>query len=422
MVPVQRDIVGHVGFPIGQAPLDDRMPATDDFEFRALHKGGSGVAMVLGQFRESEQEVQPRHGPGGGLEHGEVGVQCGHQRGERLPLHHVEPLFRIQDALLQFLELRRDVPLCLGQGLLPDPRFRDLVFVCVTDFEVVPENVVEGNLQGGDPGGLRFPFSDALELGFAIVPQVTQFIEFSDHTRGDGGAFAEHPRRVIGQLCTQSFQRGIGRIEPTSPPPDDGVVGAVHNKPQCFHCGQCPPQPFQFRGRNPDGCHFGQQTLQVSDAPEFSDEVCTHLRLVEEGGYGFMAPGDALGIAQRLRNPPPKHPGTHGGDRTVHDVHQCRAFRMCGDQQFEVPDGETVHGNVASPFNPAQGCDVRQTVVFRCAHIVQGGTGGNHGQWLALQSEPLQSLGSEVSFERFPREVALPDPIVQRESISREVE
>ena len=200
------------------------------------------------------------------------------------PLYGVQALFGVEYALLEFLELGRDVPLGLCQGLLADPLLRDFVFVRVPDLEVVPKDVVECDLQRRDARGLHFADPDPFKLGFAVVPQVAQFVELLHHTCGDGGPFAQDARGVVRELIAEPFQCGIGGVQPAGPASNDGVVGAVHNEPQSLYRGQCAPQPIQFGGRNADRCRLGQQAFEVPDAAQFRDKVCAHGRLCQEGG------------------------------------------------------------------------------------------------------------------------------------------
>ena len=422
MVAVEGDVIGHIGLPIGQAALDDRVPAPDDLEFGSLGQDGAGVSVVFGQRSKAEQEVESCYGAGRGLEYRQEGVEGGDQVGEGLPFHHIEPLLGVEDALLEFLELGCDVALSLGQGLLADPLLGDLVLVGVPYLEVVAEDVVEGDLEGGDAGGLHFALANVLELGFAIVAEVAELIEFRDHPRCDGGALSEHARRVFREFVAQPFQRCIGRVEAPGPTADDRVVGAVHDEAQGFHGGQGPPQAVQFGRRDAHRSRLGQHALQVADPPQFRDEVRPHLGLLQEGGHGFMPFHDALRIAQRLGDPPAQHPRAHRRCGPVQDVHQRHPFRVGGGEQFEVADGETVHGHVAAPFHTPEGGDVGQPVVLGRAHVVQCCSGGDDRQRLAVEPETLETLGSEMSLQGFPGEIQLPDPVVQGEAVTGQVQ
>ena len=94
MVPVEGNIIGYIRFPVGQAPLDDRMATADNLEFVALHEDGPGVAMVLGDFGEAEQEVEAGHSAGRGLKQGQVRVQGRDEGDVRFPCDHVKAFLR----------------------------------------------------------------------------------------------------------------------------------------------------------------------------------------------------------------------------------------------------------------------------------------------------------------------------------------
>ena len=56
-------------------------------------------------------------------------------------------LFRAKDFLFVFLQFLRDVTFRVCQSLFADPFGRHLVFVCVRDLEIIPENIVESYFQ-----------------------------------------------------------------------------------------------------------------------------------------------------------------------------------------------------------------------------------------------------------------------------------
>ena len=422
VVPIERDVVGHIGFPVGQTPLDDRMATADDFEFVALHEDGPGVAVVLGDFGEAEQEVKAGYGAGRGLQQGQVRVQ-GRDKGRvGFPLDHVEPLLRAEDALLEFLELRSDVALGLRQRLLADPVLGHLVLVGVADFEVIPEDVVERNLQRGDARGFGFALADALEFGLAVVPEVAQLIEFLDHPGGDGGSLAQHARWILGQLGPQLGEGRIRRVEPPGPAADHRVVRAVDHEAQGLHGGQRAAQAVELGWGDADGGGLGQQPFEVPDAVELGDEVGPHVRLLEEGGHRLMPAGHALGVTQGLGDPPAEHPGPHRGGGAVEDVDERHTLRVGRGEQLEVADGEPVHGHVAAPFHAAERGDVPEAVVLRGADVVQCSSGRNDGERLTVQAESLEAFRAEVALQRLAGEVGLPHPVIEREAVTRQLE
>ena len=99
-------------------------------------------------------------------------------------------------------------------------------------------------LDGFDGRGLAL--ANALELGLAIVPEVTEFIEFLHHPGGDGGPLAQYAWRVLGQLGPQLGEGRIRRVEPACPAADDGVVRAVDHEAKGLHGGQGPAEAVEL--------------------------------------------------------------------------------------------------------------------------------------------------------------------------------
>ena len=150
---VQRDVVGHKRFAgRGRPALDDRMARVDDRQFVAVVDVRLDVVVGRRCFGERRQDVDGGQCPRRGLDPGRLGRHRQPEPLEDLELALEDALVGAQHLLLVFLQRRRDEPLAAGDGLLAvivgghgaKIRFRDL--------DVVPEDAVVADLEGGDAG------------------------------------------------------------------------------------------------------------------------------------------------------------------------------------------------------------------------------------------------------------------------------
>lgn len=104
---------------------------------------------------------------------------------EEAGLQGEDPLLRVQNLVLVFLQVRCDVPFGVAERLLPDILRRHPVPVGVGDFNIVSKHVVEANLERRNscPGSLR-----GLQVGdprLAAEYQPAQLVEVSVESFAD---------------------------------------------------------------------------------------------------------------------------------------------------------------------------------------------------------------------------------------------
>jgi hypothetical protein len=148
---VERDRVRDERLARGEGPLDDRVAAVHDVEHAGVGDLRADVPVPLGGLRQRREHVEEREEPGVPLDRLD-GLGDRHpELGEELALELGDLLLGREDLLLELLELLGDVALGVDEGLLPDPRGRHLLLVRVRDLEVVPEDLVVGDLEAGMP-------------------------------------------------------------------------------------------------------------------------------------------------------------------------------------------------------------------------------------------------------------------------------
>ncbi len=118
------------------------------------------------------------------------------QRVEELRLKRKHLFLSVQNLLLVFLQLRCDVPFRIGRRLFADVVGGNFVFVCVGDFDVIAEHIVEADFQGRDARPLTFGFLQLGDPGLTVEREVPQFVQFRVEAFLDHTTIRERHRRI----------------------------------------------------------------------------------------------------------------------------------------------------------------------------------------------------------------------------------
>src|SRR5204862_502934 len=134
-----------------------------------------------------------------------------HQLGFACP----DALLGAEYASLVFLELRRHEPLRARERLAPLVVGRHLIEVGPRDLDVVPEHLVEPDLERADAGALALARLQAGDVGLAAVPGVSPLVEAAVLAApARSGSSSSRLRRVIssrGRTSPRRTSRGRAR-------------------------------------------------------------------------------------------------------------------------------------------------------------------------------------------------------------------
>ena len=109
------------------------------------------------RFGERRQHVELRQRGGGLLDLAQLPQHFFAHAQEQFVFQLHAAFFRAEDFAFHLLQLRRDEPLAVGDGLLADVMRRHLVEVRLRDFDVIAEDGIEPHLERRDAGASRFP-------------------------------------------------------------------------------------------------------------------------------------------------------------------------------------------------------------------------------------------------------------------------
>ena len=199
----QRRVVRHEMFLV-QILFEHGMPAVADVHdaFRA-HLRAAIIVKPRG-FGEARQHIQLREGGGGLLDlrqsrqHGFAHAQ------EQFVFQLDAALLRAEDFSLHLLQLGRDEPLAVGDGLLADVFRRHFVQIAARDLDVIAEDRIEPHLQRRDARALDFVLLQFRDPILAAARGGAQFIQRGVETVANQPALLQRQRRFLHNRAAQS--------------------------------------------------------------------------------------------------------------------------------------------------------------------------------------------------------------------------
>ena len=180
-VAVQEGVVGNE--VVVQQLFDHRVPPAGDAQIQGVVALGAAVACCSARSAKAEHEVDVGRQPGGLADVRQAAGDPVEQVLEDLGLQAVGLFLGFQDGALGFLEFLGVEAAGVDQGLLLLVVVRDLVQVLLGHLEVVAEDPVEADLQGGDAGGLPLPALQPGQEALAVAGDGAAAVQFGIDAR-----------------------------------------------------------------------------------------------------------------------------------------------------------------------------------------------------------------------------------------------
>ena len=127
--------------------FDNRMTALPYIYFLAVIYLRTAISVAHCQISETTQHIKTRKYTAVLLDSSYVGLNCSDKFAIYLGFKGIDTFFRPKNLLFIFLQFLCDITLCVYEGLFPYPLCRNTVLVCVADFEIVSEDIVESYLE-----------------------------------------------------------------------------------------------------------------------------------------------------------------------------------------------------------------------------------------------------------------------------------
>ena len=179
---------------------------------------GADVAPADSDLGEGGEHVEARDPPGGALETPDLGRDRAPELAEEPRLELEDRLLGPGDLLLPLFQFGGEVPLGVGERLLPDIVVGDAVQVRPRHLEVVSEDPVEPHLERADPGPLPLARLERGDEPPRPVAHLPELVELLAHPGPDHAAVLEGGARFF-------------REAPADPPRDVFEKVPPHGRP-----------------------------------------------------------------------------------------------------------------------------------------------------------------------------------------------
>ena len=216
-----------VGDEMLDAGFHHRVAAVAQQQSRRCAKLRCHPAQRVGAFGQRRRRVQPRQCPGQRLQTGDVRLQRLQQRLVKLLFAHQRALARRQGAVLERLQLRRQVALDVFQRLPAAVIGRQVVGVGPPDLDVKAVHAVVFDLERGNAGALALARLQRQQKTAAVAIQRAQLVQLGVGAAGDDTTVLEADRRLFGHQPHQLRQRKRWRNQLADDCPDWRVAGVV---------------------------------------------------------------------------------------------------------------------------------------------------------------------------------------------------
>ena len=323
---------------------------------------------------------------------------CGAQ--EQFVLKFFGALFRGENFFFVLFELWGDVALGVFDGLLADVVVGDFVAVRVSDFDVVAEDFVEADFEGGDAGAGDFVGLIAGDPLFAAGGQIAEVIEVWVEARADEAAFASLQGAIVDE---GRFEAGadVGAEVELSVEPDQEFAGAAGEFGfQCRKGGESAADMGEIARAGAAGGDAGEQALDIVDAAKFFAEVVGEAAVADEFVDGVQTLVDGGQIGERVGDPIGEEARAHRGDGAIEDGQQrtvALAFAECASD-FEAAAGGFVDFERRAGAVGDESFQMGQRRTLRFGQIFQQCAGGAEGEGIfgVIEAETFEGGGAEL--------------------------
>ena len=192
-------------------PLDDRMPAAADREARRSDEFRTREVERLRALGEGRQHVERGERRPHALQRGNRGREVRDQALVEQLFARERALLRRERAILERLQLRRDVALGVLERLPAPVVVGDLLHVGVGDLDVEAVHAVVLDLEVGDAGARALARLERDQELAAVVVDRAKLVELGVEAGRDDAAVADLRRRLRGDGARRAGRPTAGR-------------------------------------------------------------------------------------------------------------------------------------------------------------------------------------------------------------------
>ena len=323
----------------------------------------------------------------------------------------VDAVLGREDLFLVGLEFLGDVTFGVHQGLLADPLRRHLVLVGIAHLDIIAENVVVGNFEGGNPGAFGFPLLHLEEVILSSGGKRAELVQFGIHAGADDRSLADlngrfrihHPLDFGEQFLAvaeapEQFFQGFGTGQALLDGPDER---------------QAPAQLHYLARIGFSGGHTAQDAFHIPQLTQIHLGFLQDFRGLGEVLHNIVAGVQLLQVHDGHRQPLTQHTCAHGTGTFVQGLHQRHAIGPgCALEDLQVAQGELVHPHKAGLVNAADGADVLETGVLRLFQVHQQSAGAADAQGIRVDGKALEAVHAQLPLEALYGGIVHKSPLV----------
>ena len=149
---------------------------TDVYHHSVIHLR-TAVIVAYSKVRKSAQDVKTCKHATVPLDHCDIRLYLCDKRSIYLHLKGIYPFFSSENLLLVLLQFLGDISLRIDKSLLSDPLLRNIVLMCITNFQIISEDIVEAYLERRYSGTLNLALLDFKEIILAMTGNLPQLVE-----------------------------------------------------------------------------------------------------------------------------------------------------------------------------------------------------------------------------------------------------
>ena len=349
----------------------------------------SDIAQVDRAVCQGGEGIQGAHGGGGFLDGRRLFNHAPANVLEEGLLQRHGTFVGSQNLVLILLQLRRDEPLGVDQGLFANVGLWHVLQLPLGHFDIVAEDLVVTDLQVSDTaaflfGGLVFgqPFSplfgrhaQVIQLLVVTAPYHATVLQADRRFIGDGLVDqVNHVWQVLQTAGEFGQQPDRGLVK-------QGTQGGYFN--QRLHGRD------QVAGVSGTGAHARNEPLQVAHAARPVAQLTQGGPLPAQVLDGIVTSTDFGDVRQGTRDPFTEGTPSHGGPCHIEDAEQRMLRLRAGRRhQIQVPAGGLIELHVALGLPDTEAAHVPDLATQVLAYIVQHGTGRARDRPVTLTPEP----------------------------------
>ncbi len=291
----------------------------------------------------------------------------------------------------------------------------------VGDLEIVPEDLVEPDLERGNPGPLALALLQRGDVLLSAVPEVAALVELRVVAPADDATIRERHRRPRLERGGQFLGQVGEEVESLLDLDQCRAPLAAREPAEPFEHVRQPEERIPERAQIARGRAAGRgpagEPLHVAHAFERLAEPGPPPRILHQRLHRVEPLVDPGGIAKRREQPGTEHSRAHRRHGRVDRLEQGDAAGSGAKRldQLEIPAGHLVEPQMIRGAAHGRSAQVLEPAGLQLGEIAKQGTGGaDRGIVVGHEAQPVERREIEAPGQLLPREHGIELPALAR--------